>query len=173
MSDEEVQNSGSAESATPGRGRMGAIVGLVIALAAGGGTGMTVLGPRVAGGVSSGDSGEHGEASGGGGGHGAEAAGGSFTVESLVLNPAGSKGTRFLMATVVADVVDAATAETLRGREAAVRDRLMELLGSRTVDQLTDMGGRGALKESIREALDSIAGPHTVTRVYLPTFVIQ
>ena len=45
----------------------------------------------------------------GGGGHGAGAA--NHLVENLVLNPAGSNGTRFLMASVSFDLNDPAAAE--------------------------------------------------------------
>lgn len=97
----------------------------------------------------------------------------TFTVENLVLNPAETKGTRFLMATVVATVEGAHAADALQERDAEIRDGLMALLGSKTVDELTDIGGRSALKEEIQAELEELASPHVVRAVYLPTFVIQ
>lgn len=97
----------------------------------------------------------------------------SFTVENLILNPAETQGTRFLMATIVVSVEGDRGAEALGERDAEIRDHLMLLLGAKTVDELTDVGHRDELKEEIRAALAALVPSQTIVAVYLPTFVIQ
>lgn len=176
MADEEVQNE---EQGAPKPRKLGVVLGLVGALGLGSGAGAVVVGPQVAtrlsapsgeeaGGGDHGGGGSHG----GGGEHG-EAESSAFVVENLVLNPAETKGTRFLMASVVASMDDPGAVSALSGREPEVRDRLMELLGSKTVDELSDVTQRDTLKAEIRSALNEIAAPSQVLTVFLPTFVIQ
>lgn len=175
MADEAVQNS---EQAAPKRGRMGVMIALVAASVIGAGGGVALVGPAVAHRLSAPageEKGGHGkdDGHGGGGGHGEAGEGQSFTVENLVLNPAETKGTRFLMATVVASMDSEGAAAGLKAREPEVRDRLMAVLGSKTVDQLSDVALRESLKAEIVAALEQIAEPAKVEAVYLPTFVIQ
>lgn len=94
-------------------------------------------------------------------------------VDNLVLNPAGSGGTRFLMVNATFDVKDAATLELMKSRDAEVRDVLLALLGSKTVDQLTDISARDVLKKEMIAALTPLFPAGAIHRVYFPQFVIQ
>ncbi len=114
---------------------------------------------------------EEGKKGGEGHGEGEEAV--VYKVENLVLNPAQSGGTRFLVATLALEVADEAASEAMKPRDAEVRDAILRILGAKTVNQLADMTGREALKTELRTAVDSIFGEHTVSAVYLPQFVIQ
>lgn len=177
MADEEVQNE-EGEAAAPAKGSRLALLGAVVAVALGGVAGTQVLGPTVAGLMAASPGEEAGADSGGGhgdsgGGHG-EAGGASvYSVENLVVNPAETKGTRFLMASVVAKLPSGVEAEALAGRDAEIRDRLLSLLASKTVDELADVSVREPLKEEIRAALSEMVAPAEFGTVYLPTFVIQ
>jgi flagellar FliL protein len=95
-------------------------------------------------------------------------------MENLVLNPAGSNGTRFLMAAVAAEVKDEKTKEEMLGRDAELRDAILRILGERTVDQLADMNLRDALKKQLADSLNArLASKSAIKRVYFPQFVIQ
>lgn len=106
-----------------------------------------------------------------GGGHGAGAA--SYLVENLVLNPAGSNGTRFLMASVSLDLAREEAAAEMKTRDAQVRDALLTVLGHKTVEQLTDITARDSLKAELKGAVTGLFPEGTVTGIYLPQFVIQ
>jgi flagellar protein FliL len=165
MADDDVQNDGTGEEeisapASGGRGVMMAV--LVTALVLGVGGGLLLVGPRVAERGSS----EPRETE-------APEEVAYFTVESLVLNPAETMGSRFLMATIVATVDGSRTADALQSREAEVRDRLMAVLGAKTIEQLSDVGHREELKEELRSSLAMMVAPAQVVAVFLPTFVIQ
>lgn len=97
----------------------------------------------------------------------------TFTIENLVLNPAGTEGTRFLMVTVVAQLDNKAAVDELNNETVAARDDLAELLASKTVEELSQVDERGKLKEELRKHLQSLVTDGQVLRVYLPTFVIQ
>jgi flagellar FliL protein len=95
-------------------------------------------------------------------------------MENLVLNPAGSNGTRFLMASVAAEVKDDKVKDEMAGRDAELRDAVLRILGERTVDQLADMSLREALKKELIDSLNSkLQSKTAVKRVYFPQFVIQ
>ncbi len=94
-------------------------------------------------------------------------------IDNLVLNPANSGGTRFLMLTVTLDVKDAATDEEFKTRDAEVRDIVLSYFGRRTVEQLTDMTQRDTIKKDILALLHPLFKPGSVKAVYFPQFVIQ
>lgn len=110
-------------------------------------------------------------------GHGADGekkAAAVHMMENLVLNPAGSNGTRFLMAAVAAEVRDEKVKEELASRDAELRDAVLRILGERTVEQLADMSQREALKKQVTDSLNArLASRSAVKRVYFPQFVIQ
>ena len=95
-------------------------------------------------------------------------------MENLVLNPAASNGTRFLMAAVAAEVKDEKVKEEMTARDAELRDAVLRILGDRTVDQLADMSLRDGLKKELVDSLNArLASKTAVKRVYFPQFVIQ
>jgi flagellar protein FliL len=171
--------------AAPQRGgkKMVLVAVLVVGALLGGGAGAVFAGPMLADMIlgpadaaaagAHGAEGEHGEeAEGGhGGGHGAGAA--NYLVENLVLNPAQSGGTRFLMASVSLDLKEPAVAEEMKARDAQVRDALLTVLGHKTVQELTDIAGRDSLKVELQSAVSALFPEGTVRGIYLPQFVIQ
>lgn len=95
-------------------------------------------------------------------------------MENLVLNPAGSNGTRFLMAAVAAELKDEKVKEDMASRDAELRDAVLRLLGERTVDQLSDVTLREDLKKQLTDSLNARLGMKgAIKRVYFPQFVIQ
>lgn len=169
MADDAVQNEPDSEAVeeTGRGGRLGVTIAVTVAVLLGAVAGVALVGPAAAERFSQPEKAEHAKDD----GHGAAPAS-SYTLESLVLNPADTKGTRFLMVSVVAKMSDSHGVDALAKRDAEIRDRLMSLLGSKTVDELTDVTRRDALKEEIRSALSALT-EYEVTAVYLPTFVIQ
>lgn len=117
-----------------------------------------------------------GEDGGGGGGHGApaesEADDEPLVIDNLILNPANSGGSRFLIATLVLDVVPHVRS-VLESRDAEARDVLLRVLSGRTVDQLSDISLRDDIREDLRSALNAMLEEEGVLRIFLPQFVIQ
>jgi len=96
-----------------------------------------------------------------------------YTISDLVLNPAGSGGTRFLMLSVAFDVKDSAAVETLKQRDAEIKDAVLALVGAKTVEQLSEVSSREPLKVEIKDLVQKIAKKKFIKRVSFPQFVIQ
>ncbi len=160
---------------------------VAVGLAIGGATGAVVVGPMVAkkmgkvapahadsaaahGEAADGEAaaaGEHGEAP-------AEGAAASVhLLENLVLNPAGSGGSRFLLLTVAIEAGSATVATEMTTRDAELRDIILTSLGNKTVDQLTDIANREGIKTEVQTAITARFGKTSVSRLYFPQFVVQ
>ena len=94
-------------------------------------------------------------------------------LENLVLNPAQSNGTRFLMVSIAFELGSASAAEKLTQREAELRDVVLRVLGSKTVDDLARLSARDSLKLELRDSVRTLLPGGTLQRVYLPQYVIQ
>ncbi len=160
---------------------------LAIALAgigSGGAAGAFVAGPMIAKKLvpppsAHADSGKHAEGGkegehGKGGEGGKEAEGGaSLLLDNMVLNPAGSGGGRYLLASVSIRYANPSLKEKFSAREAEIRDAILHVLGTKTIEQLTEIPARELLKTEIKDVIDGIMGPKTVIGVFFPQFVIQ
>ena len=162
---------------------------VAVGIAIGGGTGAVVVGPMVAkkmGKVApphADSASAHGEAAadgGGGGEHGAaggEKGGGAeasvHLLENLVLNPSGTNGSRFLLLTVAIETGTPAAAAEMTTRDAELRDIILTSLGTKTVDQLTDISTREVIKGELQTAIGGRFGKSAVKRLYFPQFVVQ
>ncbi|MGE0555709.1 MAG: flagellar basal body-associated protein FliL [Gemmatimonadales bacterium] len=106
-------------------------------------------------------------------GHGESAARGPmFKVDNLIVNPAGSQGTRFLMVSVAVETPDAHTEEQLRRQEPRIRDVIISMLERQTMESLSEIGIRDTIKARLSDTLVVITGGPRL-RVFLPQFVIQ
>jgi flagellar FliL protein len=94
-------------------------------------------------------------------------------IDNLVLNPAGSGGTRFLLASVGLQTTSAAANDLVNRREVEARDVVLAVLGAKHVEMLAEISNREQLKTELQSALDSLFGPGVIRRIYFPQFVIQ
>lgn len=118
--------------------------------------------------------GEHG---GGKEGEGGGAAANLHLIDNLVLNPANSGGTRFLMVAAAIEFKDAANVEAFKARDAEVRDIVLRVMGAKTVEQLSDMSLRDSIRKELGDSLLSLLPKNkrkkAIRRVFFPQFVIQ
>lgn len=154
------------------------LVGVAVAtLVLGGGVGAFVVGPMLAGGAAEGttvSAAEHGgEVAAASGGHGGEAVSEDYSIENLVVNPAGTQGARFLIVTLTLVPDDGATRDQLVARDAEIRDRLLQVLAAKTVGELSDPSQREQIKEEILAAVAAVVKPGKIRRIFLPQFVLQ
>lgn len=187
MSEPTDHPSEGGEPPAKGAPRGGLLIGALLgSLVIGGAAGLLAVGPMVArkaGYVSvahaatgaSGEEakgkaeGEHGE-----GAEGGEAAATLHLIDNLVLNPAGSGGSRFLMLAAALELADATSVDELKARDAEARDVVLRVMGVRTVEELAEMSNRELLKRELADSLGTLFGKKKVIRrVYFPQFVIQ
>ncbi len=95
------------------------------------------------------------------------------SLDNLIVNPAGSQGTRFLMASIALEVDGAEAEKRLRDHEVEIRDLVTSILESETMQLLTAPGARDSVKSRVAVAVLPIAGKDSKLRVFLPQFVIQ
>ena len=170
----------AAEQA-PKKSKKVVLVAIVIVLGVvlGGGAGAYLAGPLLAGGApkaAAGDSGHAAKAGEHGDEEGAAGDGAAATVhlvENMVLNPAASGGSRFLLLSVGFAVKDEAGAKVLETRDPELRDVVIRFLGAYTVDELVDIARRDSLKVGLRAAVTERFGAGAVRDVYFPQFVVQ
>ena len=179
MSDENLLDEGADDFAPKSSGPsvVMLLVTALIGAGAGGWFGGPIVTPMVADmmAASPDDEGDDGY----GGGHGgsspygdASPDDGPLAIDNLILNPAQSGGSRFLIATLVLDTDEETRAE-LEARDAEARDLLQTVLAIRTVDELSDISLRDEIRNDLRIALNTMLGYEGVHRIFLPQFVIQ
>ena len=163
---------------------------LVLGLTVGGASGALVVGPAMAKGITpaagaarpaqaidasnaSSEDAAAAEEGGDGDAKAGESAKQVYTLDNLVLNPAESGGTRFLLLSVAFETTSAALLEDMKMRDAELRDAVLVTLGAKTVEQLADMRLREQIKAELTAAARKLFKKKATLRVYFPQFVIQ
>lgn len=185
MADTENQETAPAADGAPApasRGKLPLIALAAVGLAVGAGTGALVIGPMLArklgkAPVAATADSLHADSA---AAHGDDAknatTGAAPTVhllENLVLNPAGSGGSRFLLLSIAIECADAKILGTMQTRDAELRDIILTSLGTKSVDELTDVTARDRIKIEIQTAISDRFGKKSVARIYFPQFVVQ
>lgn len=116
--------------------------------------------------------GDHAPAEGEGGAKGGEAAA-VHLLENLVLNPAATGGARYLLLSVAIEVGNAKAGEDFKTRDAELRDIILTALGTKTVEDLTDISRRDGFKTELVSAINGRFGKKAVKSLYFPQFVVQ
>ncbi len=109
-----------------------------------------------------------------GGGHGSEESGSAefFTIESIVVNPAETGGTRYLSCSVSFEVAKDAMG-VFKEKEVKIKDILITILSSKTVDELADIKMRNDMRKQILAVVNRFVAPAQASAVYLTDFVLQ
>jgi flagellar FliL protein len=199
MSDHAPAAAAPAEGEAPAAGGSKAllpvIAALVVGLAVGAGTGAVVVGPMAVkkmgieakavppkaaahGDEEGGDAEGHGEEAPAEGGHGEAKEGAATAVkvvnlENLVLNPASSGGSRYLLMSITIECSDDKSVADLTARDAELKDLILTTLSKKTVDELSDVSLRDGLKTELTTSLKERFGKKSVKQLYFPQFVIQ
>ena len=97
----------------------------------------------------------------------------THSIENLVLNPAGSGGTRFLMVTATFELRDGTIEQQMKDHDAEVRDHILAMLGKKTVEELSDITLRESMKKEVLAAVASLFPKNSVRKVFFAQFVIQ
>lgn len=108
-----------------------------------------------------------------GDGRGSEEETALHIIDNLIVNPAQSGGTRFLLTSIAIQLVSPDHTDLLLALDVELRDALIMVLGTKTVEELTDITLRRGIVGEILQSLENITGPEIIHRVFLPQFVIQ
>lgn len=123
--------------------------------------------------------GGHGAAAPAAGGHGgaAGAAGAAgvtvFSLDPFIVNIYDGQELRYLKVKVELEMANAAVKPELEGRLAPIRDAILVVLTTKTLQEVQDVQGKNQLREEILTAISKIVAQGKVTRVYFTDFVVQ
>ena len=96
-----------------------------------------------------------------------------YTVKDIVINPAGTAGSRFLSVSFGFDLANGEIQSELEQREALVRDALITIMSSKTVAQLTDSREKEITRLQIKKRLSDLLQSGDIRAVYFTDFVLQ
>jgi len=94
-------------------------------------------------------------------------------MEGVIVNPAGTGGTRFLSVSLGFEVGSPATQKLLEERKPLIKDALITILGSKTIEQLTDPKQKEITRFQIKKRVEQLLGIEDLAAVYFTDFVLQ
>jgi flagellar protein FliL len=96
-----------------------------------------------------------------------------YVVKDLIVNPAGTNGTRFLLTTVGFEVTTAEALKELENKDVMVRDALNTILTSKDLTTIVNIEGRESIRKEIEMKVGGILRGGALTNVYFSKFIIQ
>ncbi|NUN69056.1 MAG: flagellar basal body-associated FliL family protein [Bacteroidetes bacterium] len=96
-----------------------------------------------------------------------------LVIKDLIINPAGTNGTRFLLTTVGLEVPTAEIKAELEQKEIQTRDILNSVLTSKGLEELTIPQFKETLRKEILEKVNANLRTGKVRNVYFSKFIIQ
>ncbi len=94
-------------------------------------------------------------------------------LEDIIVNPAGTGGTRFLAASIGFEISGAKTAQLFESKMPMVRDALISILGSKTIEQLSDAKEKEITRYQIKKRVEYLLKTKNLEAVYFTNFVLQ
>ncbi|HBG04971.1 MAG: flagellar basal body protein FliL [Geobacteraceae bacterium GWC2_58_44] len=111
------------------------------------------------------------------GGHGeakpGEAAIGVYPLEPFIVNIYDGQEIRYLKLKVEFELANAQVKPELDAKVAPLRDAILILLTTKTMQEIQDLQGKNQLREQILAAVGKIIPPGKVTKIYFTDFVVQ
>jgi flagellar FliL protein len=96
-----------------------------------------------------------------------------YAVQDIVVNPAGTGGSRFLSVSFGFELESAALEAEFKAREPLVRDALITILSAKSVAQLTDPKQKEIVRYQIKKRVSQLMETNELTAVYYTDFVLQ
>jgi flagellar basal body-associated protein FliL len=96
-----------------------------------------------------------------------------YEIKDITINPAESKGQRFLVMSVGLQVRSDKDVQDVVRREIVIRDAIIAILSKKTVDQLADINIRNDLKQELGVAINQILDKPSVRNLFFTQYVMQ
>lgn len=96
-----------------------------------------------------------------------------LVIKDIIVNPAGTNGTRFLLTTVGLEIPSPELKLELEAKEVQTRDILNTILTSKGLDELTAPQFKEMLRKEILEKLNSTLIKGKIKNIYFSKFIIQ
>ncbi|OQX91494.1 MAG: hypothetical protein B6D58_07810 [candidate division Zixibacteria bacterium 4484_95] len=107
-----------------------------------------------------------------------------YLLEDLIVNPAGTKGSRYLSVSIGVEMAaepkgksgghgDGNESNPLNERKPQLRDALISILSAKTIMQLTTVEEKERIRQEILETFRRVLDPKPVYQIYFVDFVLQ
>lgn len=106
-------------------------------------------------------------------GHGEASESLVYSIKDIVVNPAGTAGSRFLSVSFGFELGSKELMTAFESREPIVRDVLITILSSKTLAELTDAKQKEIMRVQIRKRLSQVLETEELAGVYYTDFVLQ
>jgi len=108
-----------------------------------------------------------------GGAPGAAAGANIFPLDPFIVNIYDGQELRYLKVKVEMEMSGVGVKAELEGRLAPIKDSILVLLSTKTLQDIQDLQGKNQLKEEILAAVNKNIPPGKVTKIYFTDFVVQ
>jgi flagellar FliL protein len=96
-----------------------------------------------------------------------------YSIQDIVINPAGTGGSRFLSVSFGFELESARLVALFEEREPIIRDALITILSSKTIAQLTDPKQKEVVRFQIKKRIGQLMSTDELAGVYYTDFVLQ
>lgn len=96
-----------------------------------------------------------------------------FLLKEVLVNPAGTNGTRFLLTSIGFEVSSSEAKQELEKKEVQVRDLMNTVLTSKSLAELVDYQKREEIRTEIMQRVGELVKSGTLKKVYFSKFIIQ
>lgn len=119
------------------------------------------------------EGGEHGAPAKEGGEGGGAAGSTIYPLEPFIVNIYDGQELRYLKIKVEFEMANPQAKGELDAKLAPLRDAILILLTTKTMQEIQDLQGKNQLREQILAAVSKVVPPSKVTKVYFTDFVVQ
>ncbi len=96
-----------------------------------------------------------------------------YKVEELIVNPAGTAGQRILLVSLGIDVASEENIKVLEAKNLILKDMILTVLSSKTLQELSDIGSKDMLKNEIMTKINESMKGVKVNNIYFEKYVIN
>lgn len=96
-----------------------------------------------------------------------------YLLKDIIVNPAGTRGRRFISISLGIEISDGQNIEDLKIREPKIYDSVLTLLSQKLLIDYVDVSNRETIRNEILENIKEITPDDLVKQVYITKFIIQ
>lgn len=96
-----------------------------------------------------------------------------YRLDDIIVNPAQSRGAQFVLVNLAFEVAKEDEVKELEKREVQLRDLIIQLISSRTIDQLDDASDKDSLRVAISNQVKAAIPKLHLKNVYFSNYIIQ
>jgi flagellar FliL protein len=96
-----------------------------------------------------------------------------YSLDTLIVNLGDQGGKRYLRVTMDLELKDPKLVEAIDQRLPQIKDSILTILPTKSVDEINSAAGKLALREELTGVLNGFLSKDAVTNIYFTEFVIQ